>query len=452
MKTIHMLMVSCLLLTLLTIFSCKNKKEGLVEEGGNTKTTTTNRTNTFLVISDAHIRKGATQNVADSTGDTGEELWQLALDQFTELINGSSQYPKPDFVVLLGDLPYHADPDGDLTLARESTGKVLHDLRKAAQAADVTLIYSPGNNDSWSGDYRAFKAPNGITPFDEDSSGVQDWPVINTGTCTVDSEKACLADNTLDSLGCYSVYPFGKNGGLKIIVMNTVMFADGDSDDTHSWHYYGPAGSQQADTEKQMKWLEQQFSEGNPTDAVMIGMHVPPGLNWKGKPNWDPSLLYNNKSVQDAFLDIVATHQNNIVGVLTSHTHMDGLRKLMDAKGNFSDLIVSIPGIAPGHGNNPGMKMFTYQPTTYEWLDFTTFYTNFWDVNRQKGTVPSTWGNQTFSFNTIFENTQKIPMTEFISQTPMDSLQNKVLQFYTAYGKKAGTADVNYSLIVKPGQ
>jgi hypothetical protein len=349
--------------------------------------------------------------------------------------------------VLLGDLPYHADPNLDLSLAHESTGIVLKDLREAAQNANVPLIYSPGNNDSWSGDYRAFKAPNGDIPFDQDSTAIKDWPVINSGNCDIAAQNACLADNTLDSLGCYSVYPLGKKAGLKMIVMNTVMFAS-DEADRHSWHYYGPAGTQQADVEKQMAWLEEQFKEGNPTDAIMIGMHIPPGLDYKGRPNWDDNLTYNGKSVQDAFLDIMGQHPNRIVGLLTSHTHMDGLRKMESASGDFYDLIVSIPGIAPGHGNNPGMKLFTYQPNTFEWMDFTTVYTDYWSTQ----TVANTWGDASFSFNKIFDNTQGKAISEVVSQTPMTTLSSNVMTFYTAKGQAAGKSDVDFSLIVKPGQ
>lgn len=418
------------------------------------QTPVANRTNTFLVISDAHLHKGVDQKaIPNGAADTGEDLWKITLEKFKEMANGTAGYPKPDFVVLLGDLPWHANPDMDseLEVARQSTGIVLTDLREVAQAADVPLIYSPGNNDSWSGDYRAFTAPNGEVPFDQDSTGTADWPVINSGACGLKSQQACLADDSEGKLGCYSVYPMGEKGGLRIIVLNTVMFAS-DQNSPTAWHYYGPQGTQQQDVTAQMDWFKKQFSTGNTKDKIIIGVHIPPGLDaYSHHSMWSRNLTYDGKPVLDAFLDIVGQNENRIVGMLTSHTHMDGLRKLMHQGPNeleFSDLIVSIPGIAPGHGNNPSMKFFTYDPGTFEWQNFTTVYTDYWSNQ----TVPTTWGSASFSFDGVFGAGPTDGMADWVSKMDSAKLLTAVTDIYTAKGQSPAGNDIGLTLEVKPGQ
>lgn len=416
------------------------------------------KTDHFLVISDPHLHKGYSQaQVGKGVPDTGEDLWKITMEQFKKMANGSAAYPKPKFIVLLGDLPWHANPTdpGQLKVARASTGIVLKDLREAAQAANIPLIYSTGNNDSWSGDYRAFTAPNGEIPFDQDSSGIKDWPVINSGVCSTGKGLACIANDSLIDFGCYSVYPLGKNGGLKMIVLNTVMFAQ-DQDAEFAWHYYGPKGTQASDTKAQMDWFKRQLNQAKADEAIMIGVHIPPGRDaYQAVPGqvnemWDPNLMYDGKPIKTAFLDIVGQYQDQIIGMLTSHTHMDGLRKMMYNKnGNleFSDLIVSIPGITPGHGNNPGMKLISYDSQNFEWHNFTTVYNDF----HATGTVSSQWGNEAFSFDNNFGAKKDSYMRDWVAQMDSTKLLQSIESIYTAMGNPLGSKNnVSLTLEVRP--
>lgn len=426
-----------------------------------TTTLTSKEENHFLVISDPHLHKGINQDmIGKHTADSGEDLWKITLTKFEEVIEGKTSYPIPKFIVLLGDLPWHASPidQQELAVAHASTKQVLIDLRTAAQKANIPLIYSPGNNDSWGGDYRAFTT-DGILPFDLDSVGRTDWPVIYSGTCNTGKKTACLADTSLKSLGCYAVYPLGEDAGLKMIVLNSVMF---NQDDTNHYgvYYYGKPGLQQTNVQQQMTWLENQFATSDSTEAIMIGMHIPVGTNSypdgydaKGNPifseMWSEELVYKGKTIKNAFLDLMAQHQDQVVGVLTSHTHMDGLRKMMYEEGGklkFSDLIVSIPGITPGHGNNPSMKLFSYHSANFEWKNFTTLYNDF----HQTSTVSSSFGDKSFSFADQFKADTNLSMRDNVALMDSIHLDSSVSNIYTAMGDQLGRNNVSITLEVKP--
>ncbi|MDO6596252.1 metallophosphoesterase [Oceanihabitans sp. 2_MG-2023] len=419
-------------------------------------TSISKKSNTFLVISDTHLHSEWTQAEVVQNGneaDTGNDLWDISLTKFTNIISGASKQPKPDYVILLGDLPWHAYPTDKTSLssARKNTGKVLSHLRNAAQIANVPLIYAPGNNDSWSGDYRAFTAPNGDTPFALDSLGVKNWPVINSGTCGLGKAKACVADNTRGDLGCYAVYPLGKDGGIRLIILNSVMFKYAHHNSNHL-HYYGKPGEQAKDIKNQMDWFTKQFTEGSTEDAIMIGMHIPPGIDGHGGSEiWDTDITYNGKNIKDAFLDIVAENKDRIVGALTSHTHLDGLRKMMYKDKNdslqFSDLIVSIPAITPRNGNNPSFKQFNYDAVNHEWMNFKTINHDYWPSK----TVGSVWKEgKLVSFNNTFKGDTLSTMTKRLDTLSFARLLNNVTSIYKAGGNAANPNEVIKTLIVAP--
>ena len=229
------------------------------------------------------------------------------------------------------------------------------------------------------------------------------------------------------------------------------MFAH-DGTSSHGWHYYGPAGQQQKDTEKQMKWLEDEFARGDTTDKIIIGMHIPPGIDGYANTHfWDSTLIYKNMPIQNAFLQLMAKHNNRIVGIVSSHTHMDGLRKMMHKDSTngelvYTDLIVSIPGITPGHGNNPGVKLFSYDAATFEWNNFTTFYYPFWPTHQMSGA----WKDDYFSYNEVFKGDTTKTLSDRVSRLDEDILFEKVMKIYKAKGQDADSMEVRLTLEVRP--
>jgi 3',5'-cyclic AMP phosphodiesterase CpdA len=162
--------------------------------------------------------------------------------------------------------------------------------------------------------------------------------------------------------------------------MNTVIFKG--QFDHHGYAYTPFDGvSQQAATDRQFKWLKKQLSDAKTNnDLVYLAMHIPPGIDgFSGHPMWDDALMHEGQPVQDVFLDLVDTYQDQIAGVLSGHTHLDGIRRLYGKPENgtkrYLELCIGVPGITTDHGNNPGMKVFTYAPSDkFEIRDFTTHY------------------------------------------------------------------------------
>jgi len=96
----------------------------------------------------------------------------------------------------------------------------------------------------------------------------------------------------------------------------------------------------------------------------------------------------------DRFLDLAAAHRDAVVGLAFGHTHMDELRRLRDRSGEVFEVAISAPGITTNHGNNPGFKVVSYDPETFELLDFVTLYT-------ERGNA--SWGDQRYAFSTLFD-------------------------------------------------
>jgi len=117
----------------------------------------------------------------------------------------------------------------------------------------------------------------------------------------------------------------------------------------------------------------------------MLMMHIPPGKDgYSGGSMWNDNLYYidtkkDTLNLQNAFLDFIEHKQSNITSILTSHTHLDGLRRLYKSHHNTEQdsmigLSISTLGITIGHGNNPAFKLFTYNNTNFDVLDFKTHF------------------------------------------------------------------------------
>ena len=379
----------------------KTIEDGIkVVQSGNSK---------FLTISDVHLNLNADQ--VNYGCDTGTDIWNRAQQKLDDLIVSE----KPDFVLYLGDLPVHSSQtypctNGD-NYIHEGISTVLEGLRKIAENRKVPLLYLPGNNDSFGGDYNSFTdsiAGKAKSPYTMDVGGTKEWPMINTG------KQATFIDGQRE-FGFFSAYPLGKprrgQKGLRTIMLNTVIFCC----PTSMWTPYvvDDNVSQQDAGIIQLNWLKQQLEAASTAnESVLIAMHIPPGKgNWSGSDNWNANQLYidsqgNHSSFLTEFVNQVKQYQNNIVGILTSHTHTDGLKRIIDGN-DVIELTISTPGVSVNHSNNPGMKIFEYNSSNHELLDFTTYYTT---------PQAQTWGDKKYTFSNNYGCSAGETMLDCISR------------------------------------
>lgn len=332
----------------------------------------------FLAVSDVHLNAnaGSIKVSGHHIGDTDTTLWDFTKAKINTVISNEN----PKFMIYLGDLPAHYDPSVNLdNNHRKDLGKVLHDLREIAQAANIPFLYAPGNNDGIDGDYSPFTNAVDSTPFDMDVGHAEDWPMImpqsDPGT-----DPPVLGNTEYLDLGFYSAYPLGKQAGLRAIVMNTVIFNNA------KYNQYDSTAMLK-DARTQFTWLEAELeSAASHQEPVMILMHIPPGLDGYGTEKeqhnaymWRNLKLASGELILNHFIDLVTNPKYNITSMFYSHTHMDEIRILHGTKDESVDrLAVSLPGITPGHNNNPGFKTVTYDPAKgFAAVDFQTYYSAF---------------------------------------------------------------------------
>ncbi len=346
---------------------------------------------TFLALSDVHYGVRAISGKWGHGNETSLVLWQNAQAKAIDLI--AKQAPK--FTVYLGDMPAHSEPEA--TRKQEFT-TVLGGLAHIAGPSH-RLYFLPGNNDTNAGDYCQFTDNQDETPFASAHSG--NWPALNAMDTLID--RSGLAQ------GYYSAYPLGKNDtSLRLITLNTVMF---NANYGHGFHWT-PCQPYMTDAEIQMaasiqlSWLAQQLADAQANnERTLIAMHVPPGMDGHGgSPMWNPDLTYHDptppkllstvtasvpkgSSVETIFSEVISAYSDQITGILTAHTHLDDMRRLWTCKGDLVGLAIGIPGITTDHGNNPAMKLFSYD-SRKNITDATTYYAsettghNWVDANR----------------------------------------------------------------------
>jgi len=331
---------------------------------------TSTTTSKFLALSDVHIDGKLPQTRFETKGKTDSSVTSDTLWQHTKTkIESVAKSENPKFMVYLGDLPGYDDGE-----RRNNTHLMLQNLRNLE--VNVPILYLPGNNDSLEGDYYSFSNDSLNNVLKEDIDASNPWPIINSKSSTIQVKNL---DDSQKQFGYYSVDLIDGKSTLKVIALNTVIFcAKG------KYHQYVASDgvSQQKATQDQMAWLEAKLNSLGTNDRVMIMMHIPIGMDgFGGSQMWKNDLDFIDKSgnkhtLYNGFLDLIAAHKTHIVGLLNGHTHTDGLRRLYasDAKSAMTSFSVSTPGIAVNHGNNPSFKTFTYDTTTFDLLDFKTYY------------------------------------------------------------------------------
>ncbi len=422
-----------------------------------------NRPAKFLTISDIHLNSFASESPFFGC-DTTEPMFDYAMDKFDSLIKAEN----PEFILYLGDLPVHQDDSGcwgHLTTIPQDIGVVLGALRQKAQDNNIPLLYLPGNNDGIGGDYHSFtddETGNPVTPFTMDGADATLWPVINGNNPS--NSDIVITKN--EELGFYSAYPLGKSHkgkNLRVLMLNTVIFCC--QPDPTAWPYYGNDDSypQAKALNTQMNWVLSEMKAAKAAgDAVIIAMHIPPANNiYGGSSNWILEPLFYNSQYQKvpingAFTAMVNEYSDIITGLLYSHTHMDELKGYFNTNNELIELAISTPGISINHDNNPGMKVFQYNSSNYEFLDFVTYYAAP-TRNAKQEYVWSDWGKAKYTFSGEMGCPANVTMLDCMNQLQnkkgtlnQQSIVNRLDDFYTVKSPKGGNIKNPEALDIKP--
>ena len=309
----------------------------------------------FLVVSDIHLDDADDQAaILNTARNAGIDTWDTARREIIHLLHIQS----PGFIIYLGDLPLHV-PSQKVATAMTNAGITLKELRDIAQQHHIPLLFVPGNNDSPDSDYGKFSP----TLFDYDTAGARAWPAIGT---------RALKSTDYNTLGSYAAFPLGRKARLRIIVLNTVLY---------TWNYHSP--DHDAECAAQLAWLGRELhATKTHHETALIVMHVPPGIDvYKGKTFWTTKVRINETTIQNNFLDTLTRYRNNIMGLLASHTHMDGFKRLYDKEGKFITLMISIPAVAPSAYNNTAVKLIRYNAQRQWTTSDTWYHTDTWHLN-----------------------------------------------------------------------
>ncbi|MGL5743381.1 MAG: metallophosphoesterase [Legionella sp.] len=295
----------------------------------------------FLTISDIHY---GSNNTSQDGEDTGTEFLKTTMAEFKKL----SQ--KTDFILCLGDLPTHSLFN---SIKKGEFEKTVFDDLYVNDTASKPIFYITGNNDSLLGNYQPFEA-NGVSPL----NFATDW----SGACA-HCKGLIIDDSHMHHDGYYSSYVIRGNKNIILIALNATQWTR-----TTLLSRYP---HQEHDALIQLAWLKNQLKKHH-AKQLLIAMHEPPGTSYRGEHIWHQRYLQK-------FIKILNQYKRSYgeITLLTSHTHMDELRKI-----HFNDgsniYIYSTPGISRIHHNNPGLKRFSLDKNL-RINNFTTYYTSHLD-------------------------------------------------------------------------
>lgn len=314
----------------------------------------------FLVLSDMHvvtnplaptmeINPVTTSNNNDSDLPTFQNLVQQIALTFKET---------PAFVLILGDLAGHAKAYHDEIYNDEKA--VLDEVNKEFPHTPKLLVF--GNNDSMEKDYGAFFYPPGVNDTHSQyqiaiKTGWADG-FLSTGTqCSFTNSTYPCISNENENQGYYSAY-LAKH--LLLISLNSVMFSA-------SKHNTSP----QNIAVDQLNWLEKQLLYATlKNDSVIIASHIPIGYNI-----YDHSSFWRQIDL-DRFLQIYSNYQNNIIGILSGHTHMEELKVIRNGQNRNVGAVLFTAALSTSHGNAPSVKTFSLTQNSNKWsiADYTSYY------------------------------------------------------------------------------
>lgn len=320
--------------------------------------------NNFLVISDIHLDTSS-KHIMEICPSKNTEKNDLDQSTFEKLISTISDHikngtiAKPRFIILLGDVVGHIRVHSKSAIESESV--VFNTLKK--RFPDIPIFYTFGNNDSLKVNYGPFRDQAQSTslksPYDVAKiKGSWNNGFLSTGTMCVNKKGDFPCILTEDNInGFYSAYLKPK---FRLISLNTILFSPKRTYLTKQ------------DAMTQLQWLSHQLkSAEEQRESVLIAMHIPPGNNV-----YDHSSFWLQEE-QTVFLKLIKRYQNNITGILSSHTHAEELKIIKDELNKNIAGVYFTAALSTSHGNAPSLKTFYFSKNDNgQWLlsNYETFH------------------------------------------------------------------------------
>ncbi|TEA36206.1 hypothetical protein DBR06_SOUSAS7510051 [Sousa chinensis] len=340
-------------------------------------------------ITDDHTKVCASSKGASASnpGPFGDVLcdspYHLILSAF-DFIKNSGQ--EASFMIWTGDSPPHVPVR---ELSTDTVINVIANMTTTVQSLFPNLQVFPalGNHDYWP------QMPNivvtaqviftlihphifRVSLVDYIVCGQDQLPVFTSKVYNAVASlwKPWLDEEAISTLrkgGFYS-QKVSTNLNFRIISLNTNL-------------YYGPniVTLNKTDPANQFEWLENtlNISQQN-KEKVYIIAHVPVGYLPYSRSITAMREYYNEK-----LIDIFRKYSNIIAGQFYGHTHRDSIMVLSDKKGNPINSLFVAPAVTPVKSvlekqtNNPGVRLFQYDPRDYKLLDVLQYYLNLTDAN-----------------------------------------------------------------------
>jgi sphingomyelin phosphodiesterase acid-like 3 len=308
---------------------------------------------------EALFEKYESKDIAGYAHDTNYALLKSSLAEIKTIY----QNEKPRFALILGDFLAHAFREQYVLFSHDHTFSGYQDfvrktlefmtmqIRAAIPAGDIYPAI--GNNDSYTGDYSI--VPHGA--FLRDTA--ENWSHLMQDK---NNQEAILT--TFPKGGYYAIELADKHK-QRILVLNTVLFSSSAK---------GPEIEQAA--REELSWLHTQLADAAAQKkSVLLAFHIPVGINvYKTLMSLFGGVKeFWRSEYSSAFDKELRSFPDTVRAILPGHIHMDSFQVV--GLNDLSDMPVSFtPSISPIFGNNPGFKLYSYDPQTFKLVNYDMYF------------------------------------------------------------------------------
>ena len=352
-----------------------------------TNVSQTTQTGQVLFISDLHFTPFSDPTVFDRLVNRTAEEWEdifrstplnwgdygqgtTAWLFLSIMENLKTRAAQADFVVFLGDvLAHHYKRDfyklygcEDRTALEAFIYKTYQFFYLSINKAlpDKKIIFTPGNNDYYCGDYEI--QPNG--------KFLADLAKLSSEYLDLGTDDQSAYNLTFPKGGYYKMN-FPGRPGQEIIVLNNIFYSS---------NYSNACGSEPDEIAgwEELEWLKNQLETARKENRrVWLMQHIPLGLNIFGTVSKhlkngriDQALNFWQDDFAIAMQTILTQYSDVITATFSGHTHQDDIR--VDAeKGLFTKIV---PSLSPVFDNNPGYILASYSADDMSILDYQVIY------------------------------------------------------------------------------